>query len=779
MLRKSIPLILLVASLSISAQVADPWITYPTANVNAYGVYHFRRTFELDLVPSKLGIQVSADNRYQLFINGKRVSYGPAKGDLQTYKYDELDISKYLRKGQNVIAALVFNMGKDRPMALITAQTAFLLRAVDDQFLFLNTDENWKTFKNPAYDPIWYEELNLREWLRGYYAVGPGDEVFADRYPWGWEQVEFDDSAWLIPEILDFNGSPPWRLVPRDIAFMDNYEEAPGRVRKVTGITIPSEFRVNDQPVVVPANTQAKILYDYGYFTMGYPELVMEGGTAGKVKITYNETLYEEPFIKAHRDSVDGKIMYGPFDIFHPDGGQQTFRPIWKRAFRYVELEINTSDEPLTIYSLKNEYSGYPYKEVATFRSDDPKLDRMFEMSLRTLRMCSGETYYDTPFFEQMSYGGDNRPIAAISGYNTTDDRLFREMMRIYPQSFNQETGLFKAAYPSRFDFDKGSWSQAWIQTLWDYFQLRGDTTFSRQFVNDIEGVLNFYLRHLDEALGVLGPFEGHHYLDWSKHSGKVPSGLPRWYFEHSAGQTLFYAHTLDCAVNLYRAIGEIEKALKWQEVSEMIRKSAYVQFWDTERKLFREYPDRDLFIQHTNILAILCDAIPEEDQSALMERIVNEKFDEEVSSFFAFFLFKAMEKAGREDLYFSNLDHWYHFMDMGLTTCGETGFASHDRSDCHAWSGSPGYYHLRFIAGIKPADIGFEHIMITPHPGDLKKIVATMPHSKGRISAAYQVEGNKLTGKITLPAGMKGEFLFGATRISLKPGSNLVEAPL
>ena len=60
--------------------VADPWISYPTANVTSYGVYHFRRTFTLDDVPAQLRVQVSADNRYQLFVNGRRVSYGPGQG---------------------------------------------------------------------------------------------------------------------------------------------------------------------------------------------------------------------------------------------------------------------------------------------------------------------------------------------------------------------------------------------------------------------------------------------------------------------------------------------------------------------------------------------------------------------------------------------------------------------------------------------------------------------------------------------------------------------------
>ncbi len=785
---KSYLILLIVATSLFSPQAKcqpgdgapTPWISYPTANVTSYGVYHFRRTFDLSTVPGELKVQISADNRYILYVNGEMVSYGPAKGDLQTYKYDVLDIAQYLKSGKNVLAVLVYNAGKNKPMALLSVQTAFMFRTEDESFSYLHSDTDWKTYRNPAYDPITYDELKLREWLRGYYAVGPGDEVFAEKYPWGWEKVEFDDSEWIAPQKLDFNGAEPWNLVPRNIAFMADHLEHPKKIRRVTGITMPNALPDKQKPVVVPKNTEATILFDYEIFTMGYLLLTVDAGRGSEIKVTYAEALHEEPYLKAHRDSVDGKIMYGPFDIFHPDGERRTFRPLWKRSFRYVELSIETADEPLEIIDLHSEYSGYPYPEMATFNSNDDRLDDMFEISLRTLRMCSGETYYDTPFYEQLSYGGDNRPIAAISTYNSTDDRLFREVMRLYPQSANRETKLFKSAYPSRFDFDMGTWSLAWIQTLWDYYETRKDPEFSKQFVDDIEGALSFYVQHMDESKGVLGTIAGHQFVDWSNKKGSLPTGTEeRNVFHHSAILTLYFAHTLDCVVSLYNEIGETEKARKWADMAEELKKSIYEVFWDPEKKIMADFPDRRQYSQHTSILAIMCDVVPKEDQEDLFQRVLTYEFDEMASSYFTFFLFKVMEKLGKEDLYFDNLDHWHYFLDKGHTTCGETGFMSHDRSDCHAWSGSPGYYHLRFIAGIKPADLGFENVVITPHPGDLKTVNASMPHPKGRIITNYQVRGKRLTGEITLPQGMTGEFSYKGTNISLKSGLNKIKASL
>jgi alpha-L-rhamnosidase len=192
---KNLTLVLLIIfafGTELRAQVSKPapWVSYPSANQTAYGVYHFRKSFDLNNVPDELVIHVSADNRYNLFVNGQRVCYGPAKGDLQTYKYDVIDIAPFLKPGENLLAVLVYNGGEDRPLALLTVQTAFMLRAEDEEFSLLNTDSGWKTYKNPAYEVISYYEMLFRErWFYGFYACGGGDEVFAEKYPWGWETV--------------------------------------------------------------------------------------------------------------------------------------------------------------------------------------------------------------------------------------------------------------------------------------------------------------------------------------------------------------------------------------------------------------------------------------------------------------------------------------------------------------------------------------------------------------------------------------------------------------
>jgi len=104
------------------------WISVPDASPFDYGVYHFRRTFDLAAAPSSFVVHVTADNRYKLYVNGELVSLGPARGDLQHWRYESVDIASHLKAGKNVLAAVVWNFGELAPEAQITNRTGLLRR---------------------------------------------------------------------------------------------------------------------------------------------------------------------------------------------------------------------------------------------------------------------------------------------------------------------------------------------------------------------------------------------------------------------------------------------------------------------------------------------------------------------------------------------------------------------------------------------------------------------------------------------------------------------------
>jgi hypothetical protein len=96
-------------------------------------------------------VYISGDNRYELFVNGTRAVWGPARGDLTHWRYETVDVGPYLHSGKNLLAAVVWNDGPYRAVAQISNRTGFLLQSADAAYNLLNTSAAWKCAVDKAY----------------------------------------------------------------------------------------------------------------------------------------------------------------------------------------------------------------------------------------------------------------------------------------------------------------------------------------------------------------------------------------------------------------------------------------------------------------------------------------------------------------------------------------------------------------------------------------------------------------------------------------------------
>lgn len=86
------------------------WVSDPSSlDKEENNLVFFRREFELEQ-PKSCVLRVSADARYKLYVNGKLVALGPAKGDRSVWYYDEVEITAYLRSGKNALCAEVLQV---------------------------------------------------------------------------------------------------------------------------------------------------------------------------------------------------------------------------------------------------------------------------------------------------------------------------------------------------------------------------------------------------------------------------------------------------------------------------------------------------------------------------------------------------------------------------------------------------------------------------------------------------------------------------------------------
>src|ERR1035441_4635639 len=186
----------------LAARWPAQWIAAPAPPPFDYGFYLFRKSLELPAAPSRFLVHVSADNRYRLFVNGRFVAAGPPQSDLRNWRFNSIDLGPYLKAGRNVLAAVVWNGGEHRPMAQISHRTGFVLQGDSEREQVVNTGAGWKSFRDPAYSPLDWRDIDQR--LRyQYYVAGSLERVDGARYPWRWEQSDFDDSGWQPAQAID------------------------------------------------------------------------------------------------------------------------------------------------------------------------------------------------------------------------------------------------------------------------------------------------------------------------------------------------------------------------------------------------------------------------------------------------------------------------------------------------------------------------------------------------------------------------------------------------
>jgi alpha-L-rhamnosidase len=765
------------------------WITHPTAPLREPLVLHFRRTLQLAVKPDRYIVHVSADNRFILYMNGHRVGDGPARGDLSHWRYETFDLSQYLIQGNNTVTATVWNYGIYAPVAQITDRIAFLLQVDGAAEADISTPKEWMVEVEPGQRPVPRKAGGANEYM----ANGPGEELDASKYDWRWNNAGEPGGAWvaaaspmrenIYPSAAHAGLSGQqvdnyWQLVPDELPHMEYTATDAG---KVVRSDEPGADGFPASPVAIPAGRHVHILLDRKTLTTGYPQLTVSGGEGASIQLTYAEALYDDKHHKGDRDEVGTRRAEGFHDTFLPDGKpHRTFEPLWWRTWRYLDLDIQTVASPLTLDSLTAGFSAYPFEERASFEgkngtTNDPDLAKMWEISWRTARLDAHETYMDTPYWEQLQYVGDTRIQALLSYTVAGDDRLAKQALQAFDESRIPE-GLTQSRYPTSQPQMIPPFSLLWVGMLHDYWMYRPDTAVVTEHLPGTRTVLDWFARY-EQPDGLLKKLPWWSFVDWVA-GGELPNYDAN---EESCTTTLQYLGALGDAAEMENALGDAERGGHYSSRAEHVRSGLREKCWDAGRGLMADNPARKNFSQQTNVLAVLFDAAPKEEQQAVLKKVIDIEPGTapggvlSCSYYFRFYLARALDHAGMGDEYLASLKPWRELLPMHFSTWPE--IPGDTRSDSHAWSAHPAYDLLTLVAGIEPSTPGFASVRIAPHLGELTSVAASFPHPMGTIAVQFQRSGDALTGSATLPEGISGSFVWRGKIQALHPGLNQIKA--
>ena len=744
----------------------------------------FRRDFPA-VAGETLRFDVSADARFVLLLDGREVARGPHKGAV-THWYYETYAVKGLSPGRHRMEAIVFDAGLKGALSILSSgRNGFVLKAEGAYDAALTTGKAaWSATEVKS---ITYGRVTDPDTMTGAETISRGTG-FLDAIP---EDGEWRSACVVKPPVWTQEygvRQDRWALFPTERPDQMRAVRTCGDIRAVRlGSGDGERYSAGDAAnphvaqwqallkggaaATVPPHMKVHALWDLGDYFCAYPLLDASGGKGAKIRVAWTEGLYNAAGARGNRDEFIGKrVERFMSDTFLCDGrGRASFTTPWWRSGRWIEIAVETADEPLRVERLAIDESRYPMEPAASFECDDPSLAAVQRICVRGMQNCMHEMFMDCPYFEQQMYPGDTRVEMLVLNALSGDDRIIRFGMGIFDYA-RRSDGMVPMNYPSRNIQDSSTYSMCWAMMAGDYVLWHGTNAWLRARIPGLRHTLSA-IANCENAEGLLEGLPGWSFMDWVPEwdeYGNAPDGRRGL----SALNNLLYVLALKSLARTETAFGESGMAACWSARAERVSAAVLRRFWSEERGMVADTAAKDRFSEHAQCLALLAGVLPEDKQSRAFNGLLNAPDLARTTVYFSHYLFETYLKWGRADLFLKRLDLWRDYVKAGLKTPLEAP-GVRARSDCHAWGAHPFYHLLTGIAGIQPADDGFAAVRIAPCPGGLKWIRASMPTPRGAVDVDLRFDRESPSGTVSLPAGLPGVFLWNGSKRNLLPGRN------
>ena len=739
---------------------SDPW---EGEDREVPRIVYFRKQIELDGSVESATINISADSRYKLYINGKLVEVGPEKGDAQIWFYDTVDLASYLKQGENVLAVKVLRYPEDKRKgahSVIRTATPGLylmgeIRLEEKESIALSADESWMCYIDRRIE-ILAEEEQFAPLYSHEKAEGNPETA-------GWMRPGYDASDWKAakPYIrLDVPGSvSPGNLNARTIPFMYRRKKNFSNIIDIKKSKYKKEewntFLKEGQELTIPAGSEEIVEIDAGEEMTGYLHLLLEAGKGSKIEILQAESyIYDElcgpaqvplkkdrcDFVNGHLEGYTDEYLAGGFGTEEQAEEYETF---WFRTFRFIHLKIKTGEEDLTLKSFYYEETGYPLKIATKVKTSDESLDKIWEISARTLQRCMHETYEDCPYYEQLQYAMDSRVQILYTYAVSADDRLARKCMDDFRRAQRQD-GLLNCSYPNCNVNVIPGFSIYYIFMVYDHMMYFGDKDLVQDHLPTIERILRFFDRHLvnqgyvDKIGGILmnAPFWS--FVDWAEQwnptTGMPPAGLTG----PLTMESLLYIMGLQYAAELSEYVQREDMAAQYRKRADKVIR-AVRKYCIGENGMIQDGPGVEDYSQQCQVFGILTGTLDQENgRENLLRTVKDTENYTQCTVAMRFYLFRALEKTGLYEYTDQYWEAWRTMISNHCTTCVES--ESYARSECHAW-GALALYELPSVTlGIRPAAPGYKKISIHPIPGYLTHAEGMVKTPAGNVKVAWKL---------------------------------------
>jgi len=194
---------------SLPQEIMGEWIWLKDCVDSLDSHIYFRREFNLEDTPEMADLWITAKTYFQVYVNGRKLGFGPPAAPNQNAHVIHYDINYMLEPGRNVIAVLAHNTTVAR-YAGCRSEGGFWCQLNIDNKVKLWTDKQWHCLKGDCY-------LGNRP---RHSASTAFTEYLDMRYmPISWYEKDFNSIHWRHPDYFISLGKAKGRLIaPKVVA---------------------------------------------------------------------------------------------------------------------------------------------------------------------------------------------------------------------------------------------------------------------------------------------------------------------------------------------------------------------------------------------------------------------------------------------------------------------------------------------------------------------------------------------------------------------------------
>ena len=701
------------------------WITSSVATGSDNQLYYFKKEFDLKVV-REAKVDISAQARYKLFVNGECVGVGPCKGTREKTFFDTIDVTDCLVVGKNEIFVEVLQLaatdmeGKMSPIeGVLRVGYPLLTFELVCGDVVVRSDESWLCAK---------AEFNTQINARSCYSGATrervvGSEIKNLKYENAKVQCGVSDGE---ADHYWWGGTNKCFLFERPIPMLDMQE-------KLDIIKFDGEF------------------FEADYLTFGFPLFKISG--KGKVDLVYFEC-FDSDCGKTHRDRTDRSlgICREMIDTVEVDG-ECHFEPFWFRCFRYIKVE-SEGDVSVEMVGFKEvNYPMFPRTDYDFGTKTDNKL---WDISVRTLQRCMHETYEDCPYYEQLQYAMDTSVQMVFNYQLTNDDLLARKAMDDFAAEQHAD-GLMPSRTPSVGEQHIPSFQFYFIFMVYAHYIRFGDVALVRKHLRAMDGVIEWF-RHLINEDGVVGQSKYWNFIDWATPwvydqvrgcEGGVPLGV-------NEGVIGIYnpmmAYFLQCAAKLNEICGRSDVAEEYLAVAEELKKNTEKYFYNKEKGLYADDVNHIYYSQHMQTWCVLSGVCKGAKARRIMKNALN--LEAKATYAFAYFYFRALERVGLYDKTKEMMDSYRGLLKLNCTTVPET--PTNSRSDCHAWGAIAIYEFSATVLGVRTENVGEKSVAIKPYIKGRRYARGTVSTIAGDVTVDWKKNKDEFVLTVSSDSGVK-----------------------